>query len=260
MKNATIIAMAVHAINSAYCASMGDLSQPAWADAPKAHRDSILAGVKMHLANPQATPEDAHNAWATQKLAEGWTHGEVKDVDAKTHPALLPYDKLPPEQRAKDYIFRAAVHAIAAMPEPVQAEATQPGHTAVEYIHRDPDYVDRLYGSNLTFQPGQVRNIPDDMAQKFLRHEDLFRKADPVAAPDTETAAAIKDELTKKQALDQVQFEIQGLRDIVNALPTKATIVDWAKSQYQQELDSKAKIDDLRQHALSLIDRFGPKL
>ena len=48
-----------------------------------------------------------------QKVADGWTHGEVKDVEAKTHPCLVPFSALPVEQQAKDFIFRAVVHALA---------------------------------------------------------------------------------------------------------------------------------------------------
>jgi hypothetical protein len=72
-----------------------------------------VVGVEMHLANPNATPEDSHKSWMDQKLKEGWVFGEAKDGNAKTHPCLVPYEQLPPEQRAKDYLFRGVVHAIA---------------------------------------------------------------------------------------------------------------------------------------------------
>jgi hypothetical protein len=47
------------------------------------------------------------------KIAEGWVYGAVKDPEAKTHPCIMPFDDLPPEQRAKDYIFRGVVRGIA---------------------------------------------------------------------------------------------------------------------------------------------------
>lgn len=29
------------------------------------------------------------------KIADGWKYGEAKDPEAKTHPCLVPFDKLP---------------------------------------------------------------------------------------------------------------------------------------------------------------------
>ncbi|MEG2046986.1 MAG: hypothetical protein RR100_09075, partial [Comamonas sp.] len=47
-------------------------------------------------------------------------------------------------------------------------------NTAVKYIGRRSPYVDRLYGTNLSFEHGQVRVIPAQIAKKFLRHADMF--------------------------------------------------------------------------------------
>ena len=66
----------------------------------------------MHLANPDATPEDSHASWLAQKAADGWTYGRVKDPDAKRHPCMVPYNQLPAEQRAKDYLFKGVVAAM----------------------------------------------------------------------------------------------------------------------------------------------------
>lgn len=106
------IARVAHEVNRAYCQSLGDLSQPAWEDAPDWQRDSALKGVRFHLDNPQATPEDSHGKWLEQKVAEGWVFGPVKDPDTKQHPCMVPYAALPAEQRAKDYLFRGVIHAM----------------------------------------------------------------------------------------------------------------------------------------------------
>ena len=95
------IARVAHEINRAYCASLGDTSQPAWGDAPEWQKTSALVGVDMHLAKPDATPEQSHESWLDQKLAEGWKYGPVKDVEKKEHPCCVPYADLPAEQKAK---------------------------------------------------------------------------------------------------------------------------------------------------------------
>ena len=101
------IAKVAHEVNRAYCLSLGDDSQLPWNKASKAIKDSAIAGVEMHRANPDAGPEISHESWMEQKLGEGWSVGPVKDEKEKTHPCLVAYEKLPVEQRAKDYIFKA---------------------------------------------------------------------------------------------------------------------------------------------------------
>lgn len=106
------IARVCHEVNRAYCQALGDFSQPAWDDAPDWQRESALKGVDLHLSGDHG-PEASHESWMAQKLADGWTWGEVKDPEAKTHPCLLEFGLLPREQQAKDFIFRAVVHALA---------------------------------------------------------------------------------------------------------------------------------------------------
>lgn len=107
------IAQICHAANRAYCAALGDFSQPEWNDAPKWQQDSARAGVDHAIDHPDARPEDSHNSWLRVKEAEGWTYGPVKDPEKKEHPCFLPYDLLPPEQQAKDRLFLAVVRALA---------------------------------------------------------------------------------------------------------------------------------------------------
>jgi hypothetical protein len=105
------IARITHEVNRVYCAALGDNSQAPWENAPAWQRDSAINGVKFHLSNPDATPENSHEKWLEQKTAEGWKWGAVKDADKKEHPCFCAYSELPPDQRAKDYLFRGVVHA-----------------------------------------------------------------------------------------------------------------------------------------------------
>ena len=106
------IARVAHEINRAYCAALGDHSQPTWEDAPSWQRESAVAGVKFHIANPDAEPDASHEEWLRVKREDGWEYGPTKDPEHKLHPCFVPFDELPPEQKAKDYLFRAVVHAL----------------------------------------------------------------------------------------------------------------------------------------------------
>jgi hypothetical protein len=105
------IARVCHEANRAWCAAHGDLSQEPWRDAEQWQRDSALEGVQVAFGG--ATPEEQHEAWCVAKERDGWRYGPVKDGDAKTHPCLVPYDRLPGMQRAKDALFGAVVRSLA---------------------------------------------------------------------------------------------------------------------------------------------------
>ena len=126
--NRLLIAQAAHAINRGYCLSLGDESVPLWADTDDAHKESLLAGVDMFLADPDATPENAHESWLAAKLAGGWVYGEVKDIEAKIHPCCVPYSELPAEQRA-EWLVEAPI-----TPQNASQRATESNARSIEHM------------------------------------------------------------------------------------------------------------------------------
>lgn len=109
------IARVAHEVNRAYCQALGDHSQPAFDDAPEWQRKSACNGVRFHLENPDAGPDHSHISWLREKEADGWVFGPVKDPARKEHPCCVPYEQLPLEQQAKDFLFRGVVHAVGAV-------------------------------------------------------------------------------------------------------------------------------------------------
>ena len=107
------IARVAHEVNKAYCESIGDTTQTNWEDAPQWQRDSAVKGAQLHLRTPNLGVSASHDAWMREKLDTGWTYGPIKDPAKKEHPCIIPYADLPTEQKAKDFIFRGVVHAIA---------------------------------------------------------------------------------------------------------------------------------------------------
>lgn len=108
----TSIARVCHEANKAYCISIGDDSQKSWDEAGSDIRYSAVSGVNFRLMNPEATAADQHESWYSQKQADGWKYGPVKDPETKQHPCMVTYEELPIEQQKKDKLFSAIVTAL----------------------------------------------------------------------------------------------------------------------------------------------------
>ena len=105
-----LAARVAHEANRAIQLSTGDENpSPKWDKAPKWQKKSAVEGV-IH-AIKGATPEELHDRWCDTKVADGWVYGVRKDEKVKTHPCLISYKDLPPEQRLKDFVFSEIVQA-----------------------------------------------------------------------------------------------------------------------------------------------------
>lgn len=104
------IASICHAANKALCESNDDMSQPTWEDAPDWQKASAINGVIFHLSGDHG-PEESHESWMREKIFNGWVYGPEKDAEKKTHPCIMPFEKLPFEHQMKDHLFASIVHA-----------------------------------------------------------------------------------------------------------------------------------------------------
>jgi hypothetical protein len=108
------IARVCHEANRGYQVAVptpGIPVAPPWDEFPADQQAGIVLGVKAALEG--RTPEQSHQGWIDHKVANGWVYGPVKDFKALTHPCLVPYDELPPEQKVKDSLFLAVVTTLA---------------------------------------------------------------------------------------------------------------------------------------------------
>ena len=46
--------------------------------------------------------KNVHEVWAETRIAQGWTFGEKRDDEKKTHPCLIAYEDLPEEEKEYD--------------------------------------------------------------------------------------------------------------------------------------------------------------
>ena len=46
--------------------------------------------------------KNVHEVWAETRISQGWTYGEQRNDELKTHPCLVPYEDLPEEEKEYD--------------------------------------------------------------------------------------------------------------------------------------------------------------
>lgn len=132
---------------------------------------------------------------------------------------------------------------------------------AVKYFGRESPFVERNYGSGLTFDPGQTRIVPPELAARLLRHADVFSKGeDGIATPedsDSDSTHAQLEAAAKKKALEDVDLSNrQDLVDQINRMD-KDALKDYASIKYGQSLPKTLSVENMRIKVVQFIDQFG---
>jgi hypothetical protein len=263
-----LIAQVAHQINRAYCASIGDDSHSPWEETAEEIQKSIIAGVEFRLTNLDAPVSAQHDAWMAQKTADGWVYGEDKDEEAKTHPCLVVFEELPPEQQTKDHLFVETVKSLAKIntqeqeriqpvavdvskQKPVSVASVPPGNlVGITYIGKRDVYREGTYGSNIDFNQGETKLVPADLAAKLVRHPDVYRLAD-----DEEVEGASKALVDKKQS-NEIDEETQAALDAVNSMNLNA-VRTFVKTHFGQTIEVGVNTADARIRAVNLIHQYG---
>ena len=79
-----------------------------WQDREDDFRNQFI-GVIERQSGPQrsSSPEELHGSWMQAYFENGWEYGEKYDPEARTHPDLVPYEKLGQLEKDKDAVFVA---------------------------------------------------------------------------------------------------------------------------------------------------------
>lgn len=139
---------------------------------------------------------------------------------------------------------------------------------AVTYTGTDTPFIDRIYRSRLTFDPGQTRVVPIALAARFLRHSDIFQEAAPegegvgqTAAPvptqQPDDTAALLEAAKKSEEERRVQEEARFnvLQQIEKM--DKQALRDWTKQTYKLDLPGNLSLDKMRERVRGMVDQYG---
>lgn len=128
----------------------------------------------------------------------------------------------------------------------------------VTYTGREDPFVDRIYRSRLTFEHGQTRELPPDLAAKFLQHADVFQAAEAKksakAKDDTQEQleAAEKAEGERREQ-ENTRFEVHQQIDKMD----KAAMRDFAKTNFKVEFPGALGEAKMREQVKGLVDQYG---
>lgn len=135
---------------------------------------------------------------------------------------------------------------------------------AVTYIGTDDPFKDRIYRSGLTFTPGQTRLVPATLAQRFLRHSDVFKEGAAGEVAPEKAQATPKDDT--RQLLEQQKQEQDAQREqedarfaLLDQLDNmdKPGLIAWAKDNYKQSIPGNLGLEKVRERAKGFVDQYG---
>lgn len=131
----------------------------------------------------------------------------------------------------------------------------------VTYTGSEDPFVDRIYRSRLTFEHGQTRELPPDLAAKFLQHADVFQAAGeakakkPAKAKDDtqEQLEAAEKAESERREQENTRFEVHQQIDKMD----KAAMRDFAKTNFKVEFPGALGEAKMREQVKGLVDQYG---
>lgn len=106
------VALIAHESNRMLQIVNGDEVSPIWDCLEEPERERTVNGVAFALRNGDVCPKELHENWCKDMYADGYKRGETIDRANLTHPNLVPFEKLPVDQKAKDALFAGIVGSL----------------------------------------------------------------------------------------------------------------------------------------------------
>lgn len=113
-----LVASIAHTLNELWRHAHGEYPQGEWDKLPPEKQDKTFNGVDkcvdlFNIAGGEPNSDTLaiamHENWSVWMASNGWKYGATQDETAKTHPCLLPYDRLPAHQQRKDTFIPIAL-------------------------------------------------------------------------------------------------------------------------------------------------------
>lgn len=124
---------------------------------------------------------------------------------------------------------------------------TPPAGVGIQYIGDRESHHDNLYGTNLTWSPGQVHNVPPAAAKKMLAHSDVYAEVE--ANGDEEFGDFTEDDKEPPDKLSPLLPNLDGM--------TKQDMQAYAQQHFGEKLHHAMSEDNMRAKIVNLIGERG---
>ena len=106
---------------------------------------------------------------------------------------------------------------------------------------------DSIHGIGLWWEPGQVRNVSPEAAEKLLVYTDTWERAEEAAVEpvDAEEMALKQDEKPVEEPLPVVDFHAMN----------KKSLIDFAQTKYNEKIDKRLSEEVVRHKVISLFTK-----
>ncbi len=71
----------------------------------KFRKNMIMAVSRQCGKGRMTSPKKLHDDWVRAYKKMGWKYGKKRDTEAKTHPDMVPFNKLGRKEQEKDWVF-----------------------------------------------------------------------------------------------------------------------------------------------------------
>lgn len=124
----------------------------------------------------------------------------------------------------------------------------------IRYMGFRSRHLDVLYRTG-EWRKREVKNVPDAIGVKLLRHPDVFKRVDDDYEAEVGPVETV--DMPTEQAPDAEAARAQEARDIVNAMTDKQAVADFAFTNFQRKLNQKSSLAKMKQQAIMFIDQYG---
>lgn len=82
------------------------INPESWSRRDKMFRKNMIRAVALQCGPERITsPKKLHDEWVRAYKRMGWSYGPTRSTKLKTHPDMVPFDKLGTKEREKDWVF-----------------------------------------------------------------------------------------------------------------------------------------------------------
>jgi hypothetical protein len=114
----------------------------------------------------------------------------------------------------------------------------------VQYIGKCNKH-DSVRGVGLHWEPGQVRSVTVEVAERLLHYKDTWAMVDGNESQDEPPIGLDKEEKPTEEPLPVIDFHAMD----------KASLVQFAEREYNERLDKRLSEESLRHKVIALFGR-----